>query len=151
MKVQKFHTLSGGEPHTFGVRRASSGAAFILAAAFVIASGAACSGASGAKNPGANGSGSSAGMYIPGTYEGSGEGYEGIITVAVTVSENKITRIEVLEHGETPGFSTAAFEEVIGAIIDFNSTEVDALSGASETSGGLLQAVNEALEKARLP
>jgi uncharacterized protein with FMN-binding domain len=148
MKVQKFHTLSGGELHTFGVRRASSGAAFILAAAFVIASGAACSGA---KNPGANGSGSSAGMYIPGTYEGSGEGYEGIITVAVTVNENKITRIEVLEHAETPGFSTAAFEEVIGAIIDFNSTDVDALSGASETSGGLLQAVNEALEKARLP
>jgi fumarate reductase flavoprotein subunit len=117
-------------------------AAFILATAFLILGG--CSGGNGK-----SGSSSSGGMYVPGTYEGSGEGYEGPITVSVTVSENKIIRIEVLEHAETPGYSTAAFKEIIDEVIDFNSTEVDALSGASETSGGLLEAVNEALGKAR--
>jgi fumarate reductase flavoprotein subunit len=112
----------------------------VISAVFLLT--AACSGGK---------SGTSAGsvVYTPGTYQGSGEGYEGTITVAVTVDEKKILRIEVLEHTETPGYSTAAFDGLIETIIDANSAEVDALSGASETSEGFLAATAEALEKAR--
>jgi uncharacterized protein with FMN-binding domain len=110
---------------------------------------AACSGKTASPSGAPSGAASVGGLYTPGVYEGTGEGYEGPITVAVRVDETKIVRIEVMEHEETPGFSTAAFEELIGAIIATNSTEVDALSGASETSGGFLEAVENALEKAR--
>jgi uncharacterized protein with FMN-binding domain len=89
-------------------------------------------------------------VYTPGTYEGRGEGYEGRrIKVEVTVSENKILRIEVVEHEETPGLGTAAFEELSETVLDFNSVDVDAVSGATETSKGFLEAVTKALKKAR--
>jgi fumarate reductase flavoprotein subunit len=118
----------------------------VILAGFLFA---ACSGEADAGNTGGTESASNTGVYVPGTYEGSGEGYEGTIKVSVTVNENKIIRIEVVEHTETPGFSTAAFEGLIEEILDVNSAEVDALSGASETSAGFLDAVEKALEKAR--
>jgi fumarate reductase flavoprotein subunit len=89
-------------------------------------------------------------VYTPGTYDGRGEGYEGRrIKVEVTVSENKILRIEVVEHEETPGLGMAAFEELSEAVLDFNSADVDAVSGATETSRGFLEAVTKALKKAQ--
>lgn len=39
-------------------------------------------------------------LYNPGTYRGEGNGYHGLITVEVTVSESKILYIDVLSHDE---------------------------------------------------
>ncbi len=81
-----------------------------------------------------------------GTYEGIGEGRNGDIAVEVTLDENAvITDIEVTEHEETDGVGTLAFDELIPVIVENNSLAVDAVTSATLTSEGLLEAVTNAL------
>jgi uncharacterized protein with FMN-binding domain len=89
-------------------------------------------------------------VYTPGAYQGTGEGQYGPVRVEVTVSARAITRIEVLEHGETLDLGTAAFEELGQEVIESNSVDLNALSGASGSSRGFLSAVEDALSQARL-
>lgn len=78
-----------------------------------------------------------------------GEGYgksESPIVVRVTVGDDgSIADVEVLEHGETEGIGTVAVEQLPGQIVAANSTNVDAVSGATLTSQGIVEAVNNAL------
>lgn len=82
-----------------------------------------------------------------GTYTGVGTGFGGDITVEVTVSGNKITDITVLEHGESPGFWENAEDAIPEAIIDAQDYDVDAVSGATMSSNGIMNAVFDALAK----
>lgn len=41
------------------------------------------------------------GIYTPGTYNGSAEGFGGKLDVKVTLSANKIEKVEVTSHSET--------------------------------------------------
>ena len=81
--------------------------------------------------------------------QGEGQGYkEGSpIKVEVTLEEGKITAIEILEHEETAGISDPAFEKIPQAIIDAQSTDVDAVSGATMSSEGIKAAVKNATGK----
>ncbi len=91
---------------------------------------------------------SSGGSFAAGSYEGVGSGHGGDIRVLVTVSDTRIEKIEVLESGETAMLGDAAFKELSEAIISANTTKVDAVSGASESSAGFVAAVEDALAKA---
>ncbi len=71
----------------------------------------------------------------------------GEIRVKVTMDGDRIAKIEVLSHGETPGISDPAFSTLPDAIIAANSTQVDCVSGATRTSEALIAAVNDALSK----
>ena len=71
----------------------------------------------------------------------------GEIRVKVTMDGDKIAKIEVLSHNETAGISDPAFATLPDAIIAANSTEVDAVSGATKTSEALIAAVNDALSQ----
>jgi len=84
--------------------------------------------------------------YTDGTYEGVGNGFKGDIKVSVEVADGKITNIEVLEQDETPGMGDVAIEEVAQNIIDAQSTEVEIVSGATGSSNGTIEAVENALE-----
>ncbi len=87
-----------------------------------------------------------AGEVAGNTYEGSAEGRNGTITVAVTVDDDGvITAIDVVEHEETEGVGTLAFEEMIPAMVENNSLAVDTVTSATLTSEGLLEAVSAAL------
>jgi urocanate reductase len=97
-----------------------------------------------------NGNGSSQQLYRAGTYEGSGDGYFGLVTVSVTVTENAVAEVEVLSHADTDGIGTTAFEELTQTIIFTNSPDVDVISGATGSSEGFIEAVNDALLKAKL-
>ncbi|WP_300620617.1 FMN-binding protein [uncultured Fusobacterium sp.] len=81
------------------------------------------------------------------TVEGSGDGYKGEIKVKVTYKGNKITNIEVIEHEES-NFTKKAMKKIIQEIISKQSTDVDVVSGATYTSEGLKEAVNEAIATA---
>lgn len=94
------------------------------------------------------GCGSSDAGYTDGTYPGEGQGMNPL-TVEVTVTEGKISNVEVTEQNETPGYSEEALEQIPAAIVDKNSTEVDAVSGATTTSNAIKDAVNNALEQAK--
>lgn len=95
--------------------------------------------------PGGEAAEAPAGPPEDGTYTGVGEGYAGPIEVEVVVQDGWIVDIQVLDHAETPGISDPGFEETMNAIFTSNSTDVDTVSGATMTSGGLIEAVNNAI------
>lgn len=80
-----------------------------------------------------------------GVYEGSANGMGGALKVAVTVEDGKISGVEVLEHKETAGISDPAIEQIPQAIVDAQSTDVEAVTGATVTSEAIKEAVAAAL------
>lgn len=80
-----------------------------------------------------------------GTYEGVGEGYHGEIKVAVSLKDDKIEKVEILEHSETEGVSDPAREQIPEAIVAEQSILVDSVSGCTKTSEGIKEAVKAAL------
>lgn len=95
------------------------------------------------------GCGEKAPAYKDGTYEGTGKGMNGDIAVSVEVKDGKISAVNVLSHNESEGISDPAIEEVPASIVEKNSTEVESVSGATNTSNGIKEAVNNALEGAK--
>lgn len=86
--------------------------------------------------------------YKDGTYQGSGTGFGGTVTVQVTVSGGKITAIDIVDaSGETPSYFSSA-KGVIGKMLAGQTPNVDAVSGATYSSNGIIQAVQNALSKA---
>lgn len=88
--------------------------------------------------------------YKDGTYTGNGTGFRGGTTVvSVTISNGKITSIITLSEQDTPRFYQRAVNVVTEDIISEQSTSVDAVSGATYSSRGIMQAVANALSKAK--
>ncbi len=99
-------------------------------------------GGSQAESPlGANG-------YNAGEYIGTGNGNNGEIKVKVTFSDTEIVSVEVVEHGESAGICEPAIEQLPEQIINAQSFKVDAVSGATMTSNGVMQAVKDAMGQA---
>lgn len=86
--------------------------------------------------------------YADGVYLGEGEGYEGPMTVRVTVFAGKVTSIELLSSMDDEPYFGRAWATVPGRIIAAQTTSVDAVSGATYSSEGIRDAVNNALKKA---
>ncbi len=94
----------------------------------------------------------------PGTYEGSAQGQNDKVVVAVTVSADKIEKVEIKAHQETPGIGAPLTEEGLEGdtplavlpqrIVDAQSYGVDSVSGATITSFAVKNAVKEALKAA---
>ncbi len=85
-------------------------------------------------------------VKLDGTYEGAGIGRGGNIVVELTISDNKISGIDVKEHHESEGLSEA-MNIMTEAMIATNSIDVDAVSGATLTSAGFRTAVKDAFAK----
>ncbi len=81
-----------------------------------------------------------------GTYTGTAAGFASDITVEVTVSGGAITEIVVLEQNDTASFWDIAEEDTINRILDAQSVEIDAVSGATASSDGIIAAVFDALK-----
>jgi len=78
-------------------------------------------------------------------YEGAAMGYRGLIRVQVGIDRGTITEITVVESSEDKAVGTAAMEELADLVLMYNTTELDAISGATETSKGFLAAVENAI------
>lgn len=89
-------------------------------------------------------------IYKDGTYTGEGFGYHPGLIVEVTIKDDKITRIEIVSHRETPEFAQLPLEVIPQEIIENQSTNVDIVSGATRTSYGIMMAVEDALNKAKI-
>lgn len=81
--------------------------------------------------------------YLDGIYTAEAMGFEGEITVA----EDKITDITLLSAEDEEEYLSRA-KQVIPAILEGQSPNVDAVSGATYSSTGILNAVKLALAKA---
>ena len=86
--------------------------------------------------------------YADGVYLGEGEGYEGPMTVRVTVSGGKVASIELVSSMDDEPYFGRAWATIPGRIIAAQTTSVDAVSGATYSSEGIRDAVNNALKKA---
>lgn len=79
-----------------------------------------------------------------GVYKGSATGYRGSVTVAVTILDKKIVSIDILSASDDEAFFNRA-KGVIDRIIASQSLDVDAVSGATYSSNGIIGAVKNAL------
>lgn len=87
-------------------------------------------------------------QYQNGTFTGSGEGFADTITVQVTIDADRITAITVLSADDDEPYWSEG-KTIISRILAAQSTSVDTVSGATYSSGGILQAVRAALNSAK--
>ena len=89
-----------------------------------------------------------------GVFTGVGDskiGGAGSIEVAVTVDENgAVTNVEVTKNGDTAGISDPAVQTIPGRIVEMQSANVEAVSGATYTSEAIMAATLDAVTKAGL-
>lgn len=86
------------------------------------------------------------GIYTPGTYSGSADGYGGNLEVEVTLSKDKIEKVVVKSHSETQGIGTKAIEAIPSEIVSKNNVDVDSISGATISSKAIMAAVKDAMK-----
>ncbi len=85
-------------------------------------------------------------LYNDGTYTGTGMGFRGAqTTVTVTVKNGSITDITTVSYGDDAPFYDRAFASITNNIISSQSASVDAVSGATYSSNGIMEAVANAL------
>lgn len=89
-------------------------------------------------------------LYNDGTYNGQAYGYDGDIYVTVTVQGDKIVNITARSEEFEPEYFEDAEKVVIPAIISRQSANVDSVSGATFSSKGIMMAVQQALNSARI-
>ena len=87
--------------------------------------------------------------YTSGIFEGTGQGCRGRIMVQVQTSPAGIEDIAIVSHRETPSPGLTAMEELLDLVLETGSTDLDVISGATLSSRGFLEAVENALAKAR--
>ena len=90
-----------------------------------------------------------AAVYKDGVYTGTGTGYRPGLVVEVVIENGMITTVTVTEHNEkNEMFWGVPVELIPQLIVESQSTDVDTVSGATMTSRGIIEAVNDALEQA---
>ncbi len=83
--------------------------------------------------------------FEDGTYEGSGTGFRGDTNVTVEVSSGEIVNIMIDSYQDDQEFFNRASTTVIQEILDNQTVNVDAVSGATYSSNGIKEAVANAL------
>ena len=87
------------------------------------------------------------GNVLDDVYEGTGQGYRGPIHVQVRLNGGYITEIIIVDSIEDSFVGGAAMDELADIVIEYNTTDVDAVSGATQSSRGFLEAVENAILK----
>lgn len=86
--------------------------------------------------------------FEPGTYQVTTVGHNGDLPMSVTLSEERIEAIDIDSSGETGGIADVVFTRIPSEIIEGQTLNVDAVSGASVTSNGVLDGVARAVRQA---
>ena len=92
---------------------------------------------------------SASGAYKDGEYLGKASAYNGNVEVKVTISGGKITAIDIVKTKDDEDYFYDAQKKVIPEILEKQSTDVDAVAGATTSSEGIAHAVEKALEQAK--
>lgn len=88
--------------------------------------------------------------YRNGEYEADAEGYAGTVHVKLTIENDTITSISAWADGDDPEYFNDAMNTIIPQIASKVSADgVDACSGATYSSKGLIEAARKALEQAK--
>ena len=88
------------------------------------------------------------GKYTPGTYSAKAKGIAGDVEVTMTFDETSITDVVIDVSGETPDIGGAIGEDMAKAILDAQSADIDAVSGATVTSDAIRAAAADCISQA---
>jgi len=88
--------------------------------------------------------------YKAGIYEGNAEGHIGPIKVQVVTDKYEIKSIKILEQQEIPIIADTVYKKIPARVIKANSPDVEVVAGATYTSHGLINAIKNGLDKAKL-
>lgn len=94
--------------------------------------------------------GSTTDTIITGDFTGTAKGFGGEVKVTLSINDDKIIDAKVEGEKETPDIGGKALEVMAKDIVDRNTIEVDAFTGATMTSNGVLEAAAMALESSGL-
>ena len=83
-----------------------------------------------------------------GTYTASAQGMDGTVSIEVTIADNAITAITVVDDNETAGVGTKALVFIPDAVIRSQSLAVDNVSGATISSMAIKSAIADAITQA---
>lgn len=85
---------------------------------------------------------------VPGTYEAEAQGFSSAVKVTVVITEAGIADVTLDVSGETPAIGGAAADALKAAILEKQSADIDAVSGATVTSNAVKAAVQKCLDEA---
>ena len=91
------------------------------------------------------------------TYTAVNQGYGGDVVISLTVEDERIRELTAQGESETPTvgqkaitqYNETVFSELSDAYIDEVSTHLDAVSGATITSGAVIAGFQEVVEQAQ--
>lgn len=86
--------------------------------------------------------------YHAGTYEAVVQGHNTKIKLSVTVDDENILSVDVLEQKETSGIADPALKEIPKRIVEGQTLNVDTISSCTITSLAILEGASEALKQA---
>lgn len=88
-------------------------------------------------------------LFEEGSYIGTGVGYTSEIVIKVTTDNKRILDIEVISQDENPEIANIVYPLLISSSKINNGKNIDVITGATLTSQGFIDALNEALMKAK--
>ena len=88
------------------------------------------------------------GPYRNGTFTGSAPGYNGDMTVQVTIKNGWIAQTKITETKDDADYIDK-IQPLMAAVMEKQTTKTDTVSGATFSSCGFLDAVDQAIEKAK--
>ena len=86
--------------------------------------------------------------FEPGEYTVTAPGHNDDLPMIVTMSTDRIESIDIDASSETAGIADVVFTRIPDEIVEGQSLNVDAISGATVTSQGVIDGVAEAVELA---
>ncbi len=81
-----------------------------------------------------------------GVFHGEAQGFGGLISADLTYENGTITDVALTGDDETPTVGGAALEELASQVLEAQSSEIDGVSGATFTSDGVREAVQNAID-----
>ena len=97
---------------------------------------------------GAQSSSTAGATYKAGTYSATVKGHNGDLTVSTEFDATSIVSVTIGDNVETAGIATPVLETFPGLIVDGQTLNVDAVSGATVSSKAVLEAVAQCVEQA---
>ena len=88
------------------------------------------------------------GTYTPGTYQATAYGNLSYVTVECTFSETALEKVEILSQNETPILFSQVQETLIPAIVENQALGLDGITGASNSSRAVKEAIADCVKQA---
>lgn len=88
------------------------------------------------------------GTYVPGEYQAVAKGHEEGVAVSIRVDANGILEVIIDASMETPEIGQAAVKTLQEQIWEAQGSEIEGVSGATETTNGVIEALIDCMEQA---